>query len=130
MDRTKLLSKETQLHKTIYIQDKVRAYYIEMGGTKEECVVDWLVYKTNTHPIPDTAIFYKVVDGACNVPTDKIEEAEIFIQGFTKWDGCSNFSFPDDAMLHICNVDEMKDVGVIFDQVYEMAKEMLADKWL
>ncbi len=123
MERNELLSKKVKINKQIAIDNSHRAYYIEMGATKEECYAIWCVYRIEE--ICDPPIF--LTDE--NKSDPDIEKAHAYIKGFTKFDGCSNFKFPCDGMLHICGADEMVDLGIIFTNLYEMARETLQEYW-
>lgn len=109
----KLLEKEIQLTKTIN-QDPYHSYLIEMGGTKEECYVSWSVYKVSVddnESIDEAVLSY-------------LDEQDPYIEGYTKWDQCSNF-----GLDHICDLQDMNDVAIIFQCIYQMAAEILQEKW-
>lgn len=60
-------------------------------------------------------------------PTEELAEAEIFLHGFIKWDGCSNWHFDeqDAAMIHFCGVEEAAEIGELFRQLYAIARETI-----
>lgn len=58
-------------------------------------------------------------------PVETIEEAEAYISGSVKWDGCSNWFFRDDC-YHFCGHDEAEDminVGKIMAECWKMTKQ-------
>src|SRR5277367_1987808 len=48
-------------------------------------------------------------------PVESIEDAEVYMQGFVKWDGCSNWILQADrkCMLHFCTQESLLNVGKI-----------------
>lgn len=64
-------------------------------------------------------------------PADTFDEADVYMHGFVKWDGCSHFMFNDNAkncMLHVCGPDAARDLAGLFPAVMALAKDMLGDK--
>jgi hypothetical protein len=61
---------------------------------------------------------------------DEISEAQVYLHGSIKWDGCSDWHFDeqDDCMLHFCSVEQAKDIGNLFERMYEYAKNHIP-KW-
>lgn len=60
-------------------------------------------------------------------PVYKTNEAEVFLSGSIKWDGCSNLRFDhqDRVMLHFCGKQEAMDIGILLGWLYELAAEMV-----
>jgi hypothetical protein len=65
--------------------------------------------------------------GAMSSPdfVDSIHEAEVFLSGSIKWDGCANVRFDeqDEVMLHFCGQDETDKIGLLFAKLYALAAE-------
>jgi hypothetical protein len=81
---------------------------------------------------PDGSVFYsKSLDGpAEDGITEHIQEAEPSIDGNIKWDGCCNVSFrecSDNSMLHGCGREDMTNIGVLFDRLYDLAIELMPE---
>ena len=59
------------------------------------------------------------------------DEAQVFLSGSIKWDGCSNLRFDeqDHVMLHFCSRDEAVAVGTLLGRLYDMAKELIPN-WM
>lgn len=50
----------------------------------------------------------------------------VIIDGFVKWDGCSNWNFnTENCMLHFCDKDEAAELGKIMALLYEIAHAMM-----
>lgn len=56
-----------------------------------------------------------------------VEEAEVFLSGFVKWDGCSNWDFGEGS-IHFCDVDSAAEIGELFRKLYAWAKELGQDR--
>ena len=58
--------------------------------------------------------------------TDDQAQAEVFISGHVKWDGCSNWNIGSDGvMLHFCSVRQAERLGELLRWLYEWADEMM-----
>lgn len=59
--------------------------------------------------------------------SENIEDAEVFLRGSVKWDGCSNWDFPglEDVMMHFCSVQDAKNLGILFERIYGIAEELI-----
>jgi len=56
-------------------------------------------------------------------PAISQEEAQLFLHGHVKWDGCSNWflAIAETIMLHFCSVKQAEDIGRLFRALYEIA---------
>ena len=65
--------------------------------------------------------------GSRTYVTDDISEAERFLHGSIKWDGCSNWHFDiqDDCMIHFCSAQDAAAIGVLFAELYRIADELI-----
>lgn len=56
--------------------------------------------------------------------------AEVFLRGSVKWDGCSNWEFTPFATVsaHFCDKEEAMNIGVLFQRIYEQAKGLGMDR--
>ena len=63
----------------------------------------------------------------CNQTTNLLEDAEVFLHGFVKWDGCSNwwFDIADDIAMHGCDRRDLTRVGEVLGICYDWTKELL-----
>lgn len=62
---------------------------------------------------------------------DSLEEAEPYLTGEVRWDGCSNWHFDeqDRLALHACNRDGLTRLGEVMARCWDWAAELLGDKW-
>ena len=60
-------------------------------------------------------------------PTKKTSEAQVYLSGFVKWDGCSTLRFDaqGDRLLHFCGKREATNVGVLLRRLYDLAAEIV-----
>jgi hypothetical protein len=57
---------------------------------------------------------------------DTLDEAEVFLRGSVKWDGCANFTFEEaSAMLHTCGREDMATIGKLLVRVHDFCGHML-----
>ena len=65
------------------------------------------------------------------VGTEDIEDAEPYIDGYIKWDGCIHWNFKpdDDGYEHWCGRSHVKEelarLGRLFDRLYDAVNELL-----
>ena len=59
--------------------------------------------------------------------TDNLENAHVYLEGFIKWDGCSDWRFLEQEiiMLHFCSLKEMQNIGHVFTRCWTMAEDLL-----
>lgn len=65
------------------------------------------------------------------VPVSSLDEAEPFVSGDVKWDGCSNFWFGDqeqDTMIHKCSREGLVAIGVLLSRCWDIAHRMLGER--
>jgi hypothetical protein len=58
-----------------------------------------------------------------NTPTTD----SILVEGFVKWDGCTQFMFPHSGYLHYDHPDDVPDLRAIVRQVWALAAEYVAN---
>lgn len=58
--------------------------------------------------------------------TSKFEDAERYVRGSVKWDGCSDLSFDDNnCALHFCSREDLGKVGRLLEALYDLAAEVI-----
>ena len=67
--------------------------------------------------------------GSMHYPDDvsRLEEAEPYLHGTVKWDGCSNWHFDeqDRVMLHGCSKADVQRFGDVMAYCWEWTRELL-----
>jgi hypothetical protein len=82
--------------------------------------VDFAVYAIAGTEVDGTPVygpsFEKSLDGA-----------EVYLHGFVKWDGCSNWHFDaqDECMLHGCGRRDLTNIGGIMAACWDWTAELL-----
>lgn len=72
-------------------------------------------------------IFYEKKNAVSSSETVETRgEAQVYLHGNVKWDGCSNFHFDeqDEVMLHFCGRRDATDVGVLLGRLYDEAERL------
>lgn len=61
-----------------------------------------------------------------DLPASSIDDAEIYLHGDVKWDGCSNWYFDeqDRAMLHGCSRHDVARIGEILGRCWDLARDL------
>lgn len=62
-------------------------------------------------------------------PVDTLCDAQPFLHGFVKWDGCSNWSFDqqdEGMMLHGCCRNDLTRIGEVMGRCWDITKDMLS----
>ncbi len=59
--------------------------------------------------------------------TTSLAEAQVYLSGSIKWDGCANLRFDaqDGCMLHFCGRNDAARVGKLFDLLYDLTEQLL-----
>lgn len=76
----------------------------------------------------DRPIFQKKDAMTSPEPTTDLSQAEVYLSGSVKWDGCSNLTFGDDSnyALHFCGKKEaIENTGNLIANVYDLAKDII-----
>ena len=69
---------------------------------------------------------YELKAGGCTIPSTKdVDEAQPYLHGEIKWDGCSNwyFDIQDEVMLHFCDIEDFENINELFRRMYKIAKD-------
>ena len=62
--------------------------------------------------------------GSSPNPAPTLEEAQVFLAGHIKWDGCSDW-YDFDQCWHFCSSQQASDVGLLFARLYEWASQVI-----
>lgn len=77
--------------------------------------------------MPDDAPLY--TKNGARASCDHVEDprqAERFIAGSVKWDGCSHVTFGDeDAYIHMCGREAFDKLATVLPQIYERCGELM-----
>lgn len=89
--------------------------------------VDYIIYDIKGWVEGDTpGVFDKPLWGDYQVDVDDLENAEPYIHGEVKWDGCSNWHFDeqDRIMLHGCCKKDIQRFGDVLARCWEWTAEL------
>lgn len=61
-----------------------------------------------------------------------INDAEVFMSGYIKWDGCANLRFDeqDRGLIHICGEENFEDIAEAVHRLYELARTTITNACL
>lgn len=94
-----------------------------------ECRVDFKVYDIcGRTGAPDGPFIYRREGGDNSMDwVESLDDAEVYLHGSVKWDGCSDWSFDeqDRVMLHGCSRHDIERYGKIMAACWDMTKELL-----
>lgn len=89
--------------------------------------VDFLVYEQHEIGAEDKVLYGEETGNL----TSSIEEADVYLSGFVKWDGCSNWEFnaQEECMLHFCDRDSLGYISKVMQKCYDITAEY-CPKWV
>jgi hypothetical protein len=107
---------------------KIAKILLDLGYTIVPEVHDYHVeFKVYKFVCEQGGVFeYQKADSESMNLTTNLDEAEVYLRGSVKWDGCSNWHFDeqDRVMLHFCDHGDLLNLGVVMATCWEMAEEL------
>lgn len=76
--------------------------------------------ETNKYDIP--LYERKGATGDGDFSTNGLEDAQPYLTGFVKWDGCSHFYFGDDGYLHLCGIERIEQLRIVLQRLIDRAR--------
>jgi len=92
----------------------------------EDYKVNYTIYDNEGIDLNGNVLFHRK-NASCHPDiVENIEDAEIFIHGEVKWDGCSNWHFDeqDRVMIHGCCKEDVERLGLILGICWDMTKDL------
>ena len=95
-------------------------------ATPNEYYVDYKIYDHEGGDDKGNYLFHKKGADDYPNPVESMNDADIFIHGTVKWDGCSNWYFDeqDNCMLHGCSKEYIVRFGLILGECWELTKKL------
>lgn len=92
-----------------------------------EVVVGVKVYRTDGEDEDGQLSYVKVGSNGNAATTTNLEEAQRVLEGYVKWDGCSDFDFYPDhgGNEHFCGKKHAVGLGKLLDFIYDEARTMM-----
>lgn len=120
---TTAIAIRNQIDRSVAQQDRFEDWLILsefIAG--HDSVLDFMVFQVTGQYVDGKPSFEVADDPACN-STDFLAEAQVFLRGAIKWDGCSNWHFDeqDIGMLHFCGVGRASSIGRLMERMYDLA---------
>ena len=82
------------------------------------------VAKEFTRQPDGSVIFYAQEGSLCNVPTSDMEEADLFVGAYIKWDGCGDWVFGPDrdgGRVHFCDKQDIDRLAWAMGEIWRLA---------
>lgn len=62
----------------------------------------------------------------CSADTSNFDEAERYVDGFVKWDGCAHYYFGDDnGYLHLCGPESVAKLSNLLPVIFQRCGEIM-----
>jgi hypothetical protein len=113
------------------IEDVLRDYTHGFGfRLKWEIQSYWInvkAYEITSYDVDDYSKIYFHTKNAPGYPddTERIEDADIYLEGYVKWDGCSELQ--QGQQYHWCGVNGYKNHIALLNYIYNRAMELMSD---
>ena len=93
--------------------------------------VDYAIYDIVGHTLENEPLWQKTGEVASPITVKTLAEAEIYLHGSVKWDGCSNWAFDeqDRVMIHGCSRDGVLRFGEVMARCWDLTRE-LCKNWV
>lgn len=118
---------QKELNRVTAKQDRFEQYLILHDFIYgHDIVLEFMVFKVTGEYADGTSSFELRDSSSCDA-TENLSEAQVFLSGSIKWDGCSNWHFDDqdNCMLHFCGVKDASSIGRLMERMYDItAAEM------
>lgn len=92
----------------------------------EEYLVKYTIFDIEGIEADGTPLFYRKGGRFYSDSTRSVEEADIYLHGYVRWDGCSNWHFDeqDNADLHGCSRQDLMRIGEILTQCWDWTAKL------
>jgi hypothetical protein len=74
-------------------------------------------------------LYAKDDEKGCSGDTREFADADVFLSGRIKWDGCSDMKFDEQerVMLHFCGRSDAVNLGMLMARLYDLAAELMPE---
>jgi hypothetical protein len=74
-------------------------------------------------------VYAKDDERGCSGVTDDFDDANVFLSGRIKWDGCADMKFDEQetVMLHFCGRNDVANLGALLPRLYDLAAELMPE---
>lgn len=94
--------------------------------------VEYSIYDIEGYTsIDNMPLWHKAGASSYPDPVESLSEAEVYIHGSVKWDGCSNWSIDENerCMIHGCSRRDIQRIGDIMALCWDWTAQLIPDKW-
>jgi hypothetical protein len=99
-------------------------------ATPHSHYVDYAIYDIEGEYSDETPLFHKKGSITSPDPVEEIENAEPYLHGSVKWDGCSDWHFDaqEGVMLHGCSRNDISRFGEVMARCWDWTQD-LCENW-
>lgn len=89
--------------------------------------VDFKIYDHEGQTESGEPLFHKAGSPSSPDPVESFSDADVYLSGIVKWDGCSDWHFDeqDRVMLHGCCKKDVVRFGLIMGECWDLAAKFL-----
>lgn len=111
------------------MKEQFEKYLIVIDNTTYECVINFTIYVNCAIPESRDTPFFHQKDADIPGFTEKTEEAEVFLDGAIRFDGCSNWDFNNvTGATHFCGKDDAISLGRLMEYLYNLAEKYFTER--
>jgi hypothetical protein len=91
----------------------------------DEYFVEYKIYEIVANDFDGKPLFQRAGSHFHPDPVERLDEAEVYLEGSVKWDGCSNWNLddPSGGLRHFCSREQLENVGKILAACYDLTPE-------
>jgi hypothetical protein len=111
--------------------DQLRKDWLDIGfvavAIPRDASCDFVAYRASD--VSGKIEFEAMQDDGNAAGIDDMGQASIYLDGYVKWDHCSNWAFryQDRAMLHFCEREQAAAIGILLARLYDWARELIPE---
>jgi hypothetical protein len=96
-------------------------------ATPHDHYVDFVIYEIECEFQDGSIGWHKAGAISSPTPVTSVAEAEAYLHGGVKWDGCSDWHFDEQerSMLHACSRSDLMHLGEAMARCWDWTKELL-----
>ena len=104
--------------------------YAAKVTNQESHRIEFVVYEIEGVTDKGQRLFHKKDSPTNPDPVETMDEADVYLHGSVKWDGCSNWYFDEQnrVMLHGCSREDLTNLGEVMAKCWDYVKDNL-ESW-
>jgi hypothetical protein len=107
----------------VVLEDEMKCLVIKPHGH----YIDFEIYNIAIGLPDGKPLYYSATDDTPET-YENIEDATPYIRGHIKWDGCCNYEYPEEGMLHHCGFGGFRREYETIKTAYKYAAKYMPDR--